>query len=279
MARPQSDTTKFILSLPRNLPIKEVVASAKAKGLTTSYTNVSRVRGAAASNKAAKPAAGPAKASATTTAKVATKLPPKASTTKPTATAKAAPISKSEFIRQQPQAMPAAAVVAKAKAAGMVFDDAYVSKIRSAARQKAKRKSPVKPGAAPKPTPSAPKAAAKATTNVPSKADFVRARAHLSPKEIVEDAISAGLELDVSYVYNVRNYDRARKGPMKTTDKAASQPAGGSGSRTSSPRLTTTAARSSVEDLLRAAAAELGLGRAIEILQAERARVRSVIGG
>jgi hypothetical protein len=33
----------------------------------------------------------------------------------------------------------------------------------------------------------------------------------------------------------------------------------------------------SVEDLLKAAAAELGLGRAIEILQGERARVRAVI--
>jgi hypothetical protein len=34
-----------------------------------------------------------------------------------------------------------------------------------------------------------------------------------------------------------------------------------------------------VEDLLRAAAAELGLGRAMEILEGERARVRAVLGG
>ena len=37
-----------------------------------------------------------------------------------------------------------------------------------------------------------------------SKADFVRARSHLSPEEIVEDAKAAGLKLDTSYVYNVR---------------------------------------------------------------------------
>ncbi len=35
---------------------------------------------------------------------------------------------------------------------------------------------------------------------------------------------------------------------------------------------------SSVEDLLRAVAAEIGLGRAMEILAGERARVRRVLG-
>jgi hypothetical protein len=36
---------------------------------------------------------------------------------------------------------------------------------------------------------------------------------------------------------------------------------------------------SSIEDLLKAVAAELGLGMAMEILQGERARVRMVMGG
>jgi hypothetical protein len=35
---------------------------------------------------------------------------------------------------------------------------------------------------------------------------------------------------------------------------------------------------SSVEELLRAAAAEIGLARAVEILEGERARVRAMIG-
>jgi hypothetical protein len=35
---------------------------------------------------------------------------------------------------------------------------------------------------------------------------------------------------------------------------------------------------SSAENLLRAVAAELGLGRAVEILQGERARVRGLMG-
>jgi hypothetical protein len=36
---------------------------------------------------------------------------------------------------------------------------------------------------------------------------------------------------------------------------------------------------SSVDDLLRAVAAELGLGRAVEILAGERARIRAVLRG
>jgi hypothetical protein len=44
MARPISETTKFILSLPKTLTAKEVLAKAKAGGLETSESNVHRVR-------------------------------------------------------------------------------------------------------------------------------------------------------------------------------------------------------------------------------------------
>jgi len=44
MARPISETTTFILSLPTTLPAKEVLAKAKARGIKTSENNVHRVR-------------------------------------------------------------------------------------------------------------------------------------------------------------------------------------------------------------------------------------------
>jgi len=44
MARPPSTLSKFILSLPRNLPVKDVIAKAKAKGLKATESNIYRVR-------------------------------------------------------------------------------------------------------------------------------------------------------------------------------------------------------------------------------------------
>jgi len=44
MARPPSTLSKFILSLPRSLPVKEVIAKAKAKGLKATESNIYRVR-------------------------------------------------------------------------------------------------------------------------------------------------------------------------------------------------------------------------------------------
>jgi hypothetical protein len=55
------------------------------------------------------------------------------------------------------------------------------------------------------------------------------------------------------------------------------------GKATKTEAATSSAARKSpatkVEDLLRAVAAEIGLGRAIELLQADRARVHAVLRG
>jgi len=43
MARPRSALTNFILSLPRDLPSKEVIARAKAKGMKANERGVFRV--------------------------------------------------------------------------------------------------------------------------------------------------------------------------------------------------------------------------------------------
>ncbi len=174
----------------------------------------------------------------------------RAKTLKPT-------LSKSDFIRKQPVTLSAAEVIAKAKAAGIKFAPVLVYKVRGRAKSKAKAKraSTPKPIAA---TPSKPQ----------SKADFVRGLPASTPaKEVVKLAKAAGIKLGIFYVYGVR---RVAKMAAKKKRSAARTGA-------SVPRPITTA--SSAENLLKAVAAEIGLGPSIEILQGERARVRAVIGG
>jgi len=159
-------------------------------------------------------------------------------------------LNKSTFIRQQPASMSATEVIAAGKQAGLKISRALVHIARGrAAKGKTKRAA----------------ASNGATKPTHSKAAFVRARAHLSPREIVEDAEAAGLKLDVGYVYNVRG--AANPGARRSTERTAP----------SVTRPITTASK--VEDLLRAVAAEVGLARAVEVLEAERARVRTVLRG
>ena len=44
MARPRSALTTFILSLPHNVPVADVIAQARVKGLEASERSVYRVR-------------------------------------------------------------------------------------------------------------------------------------------------------------------------------------------------------------------------------------------
>jgi hypothetical protein len=163
-------------------------------------------------------------------------------------------ISKSDFIRNQPNTMSAAEVVAKAKDAGMTIRPGLIYEVRRAA--KAKR------GVAKKVT-------KKATKPVQSKAAFVRANRSLSPQEIVAKAKTEGIKLDVGYVYNVRGADKAARKKKRAAAK--------------SPTVSTVASTGSwsvsqhAETLLRAVAAEIGLGQAIELLHAERTRVHSLL--
>jgi hypothetical protein len=187
--------------------------------------------------------------------------------------------SKSAFIRSQPATLSAAEVVKKAKAAGIKFNPQLVYNVRGgskAMKGTVKKTTTAKPVAAP---------ASKTSTKV-SKSDFVRARAHLSPKEIVEDAKGEGIKFDVKYVYNVRTYDKtgAKKKPAKAPATRPSAPTVKPTPKRATPRNGAPVPRpittaSSAEDLLRAVASEVGLGRAIELLQGERARVHSILRG
>jgi hypothetical protein len=173
--------------------------------------------------------------------------------------------SKSAFIRSQPATLSAVEVVAKGEVAGIKFSPQLVYNVRGGSKR---RKSTGKKTSTTKPV------AATAKSKV-SKADFVRDRSHLSPKEIVEDSKAAGIKLDVSYVYNVRGYEKS-KTKTKVTKRAARRV---TSPRKAPPLPRPIASTRTAEDLLRAVAAEIGLGRAIEILEAERARVHSILRG
>jgi hypothetical protein len=171
--------------------------------------------------------------------------------------------NKSDFIRQH-ASLSTADVIAKAKTAGLKVSSSLVYMVRSraGAKKAVAKKTSAKPTAAP----------SKAAPASVSKADFVRARTHLSPKEIVEDARTAGVKFDAGYVYKVRGYD-------KTAGKKKRDGAKPRTARAGAPVPRPITNRSSAEDLLRAVAAEVGLGRAIELLQGERARVHSILRG
>jgi hypothetical protein len=150
-------------------------------------------------------------------------------------------VSKSDFVRSQPSTLSAAEVLAKAKEAGIKLTPQLVYKVRSDAKPK-------------------------------SKAAFVRGLPVSTPaKDVVKQAKALGLTLSINYVYNIRG---AAKTAAKKKRAAAKSPAvnavmNGAGSRVSA----------SAESLLKAVAAEIGLGPAIEILQGERARVHVVLRG
>ena len=103
-----------------------------------------------------------------------------------------------------------------------------------------------------------------------SKAAFVRSLPTSTPaKEVVAKAKSQGITLTDAYVYNVRATSKAGKG--KKSSKRGS-------SSTRRPLTVKVGGGRGAEDLLRAVAAELGLARAIAVLETEHARVRKLLG-
>jgi hypothetical protein len=108
-------------------------------------------------------------------------------------------------------------------------------------------------------------AKSKSTPKKQSKAAFVRSLPATTPaKEVVAKAKALGMQLSEPYVYNVRATSKvsARKHPGARHTNGAHSLGG-----------------RSAEDLLRAVAAELGLARAIGVLQAEHDRVHRLLGG
>jgi hypothetical protein len=186
--------------------------------------------------------------------------------------------NKSEFIRSQPAELSAAQVVEKAKAEGLTIEPGLVYNVRGRAKSLGKAKKAATPAPAkkgPTPAPAAKKASSNGAKKPASKAAFVRQFPHLTPKEIVEKAKDEGLKLEVGYVYNIRSADKGAHG--KPTKSPAARPSAPKAAAAPvRPRATS---HSNEEELLKIVAAEVGLGRAIEVLQGERARVMAAIGG
>jgi hypothetical protein len=132
-----------------------------------------------------------------------------------------------------------------------------------------RKKKPTATKNAPAPPKPAAPARSKTTSAAPqSKAGFVRAQsANLTAREVVDEGKAVGITLTTTYVYNVRGKSKGRK--------AKARPA----ARNAAPRATNGARAGGAEDVLRALAAEIGLARAIALLEDERRSVRRLIAG
>jgi hypothetical protein len=100
----------------------------------------------------------------------------------------------------------------------------------------------------------------------------------LSARDVVAKAKAAGITLTDTYVYNVRGAAKAAANAKATPNKVTAKPATPIKTSGALPAVKNGASTYSVESLLKALAAEIGLGRASEILAGERARVQAVLG-
>ncbi|MGA3121851.1 MAG: hypothetical protein ABSF69_13880 [Polyangiaceae bacterium] len=117
------------------------------------------------------------------------------------------------------------------------------------------------------------------TAPTQTKAAFVRSvDPRLSARDVVAKAKAAGITLTDTYVYNVRGAAKAAANAKATPNKVTAKPATPIKTSGALPAVKNGASTYSVESLLKALAAEIGLGRASEILAGERARVQAVLG-
>jgi hypothetical protein len=221
-------------------------------------------------------------------------------------------MSGSEFIRTQPVDMPAAEVIAKAKAAGIGVKSGLVYEVRALERRKtAARKAPVVADVKGKPATATATPAPKkpAATSPISKSDWIRAQpASLTAAELVAKAKEAGIKMEPVLVYTVRGRAKAKDvtakavaahseagrtqldlfpaavapnavTPITPEPAAVVAPVGPKPEPAPTPVPNAPAGRTTAEDLLRAVASEIGLRRAIGLLEEQRARVLNVIGG
>jgi hypothetical protein len=102
-----------------------------------------------------------------------------------------------------------------------------------------------------------------------TKSAFVRSLPSLPAKEVVEQAKAAGITLKPKQVYNIRAAAKGKSAKKTTAKNGASHAVSGLSSRKSPARIA---------ELLLAVAAEMGLARAIELLEGERRKVQSILG-
>lgn len=112
------------------------------------------------------------------------------------------------------------------------------------------------------------KAAKPLTSTKPpkSKAAFVRSLPSSTPaKEVVAKGKTLGLSLSINYVYNIRGAAKKKRAAAKSQVLSTV------------PSTRPWSVSQHAETLLRAVAAEIGVARALEVLQGERTRVHSIL--
>ena len=290
MPKTQSPLTLFILSQPETLSAKEVADKAREAGFSTNPDAVKQTRRRTKERGAKLAKKSTLKSTKPTAKKKATSKKPSPKTG----------MSKSDFIRRQPLDLPAAEVVAKAKAAGVELKSGLVYEVRATLRRKKGAKKATLAMSPPAKSTHSKPSAAKAGG---SKSDFIRRQpASLSAAEVIAKAKEAGLKIEPDLVYKVRGArKKADKGtarakaavaptvktvapaPKAAPKKAASHAAprkvvakhAASKPATNGSRKSPTSA----EDLLRAVASEIGLARAIGVLEEQRRQVLKMLGG
>ena len=174
--------------------------------------------------------------------------------------------------------MSAAEVVEKAKAEGRKFDVSLVHKARRRAVGKVTGGKKKTTGTAARSTSSVTVTNGASQKPAQSKAEFVRRLPLSTPaKEVIAQAKAAGISISETHIYGIRSAAKAARTKIALARKSTAptpHPAPTANASSPAPK-----ANGKAEDLLRAVAAELGLGTAIALLQDERARVRAVIGG
>jgi hypothetical protein len=199
--------------------------------------------------------------------------------------------SKTAFVQGLPNNTPAKEVVAKAAAEGITISEAYVHTIRSAAKRGAKAKDAKAPAkkAAKKEEAAAAAAPAKAEApkkkrgkragkgGGPSKREFIESLPRETPvSEVIAAAKKAGLSVSSNYVYLLRS--AAKKAGGGAAAPAAKD--AGAKKAAAATKATVSAvasiARGSSEGRFVDLVAEIGLGRADELLTEFRAKLKTL---
>lgn len=179
------------------------------------------------------------------------------------------PLTKTAFVRQLPEDMPAKEVVDKAKAAGIELSEAYVYEIRSAAKRA--KKKPGSEKAAKAPAKRAVTSEAKDTGM--TKREFVESFSPTTPAtEVIAKAAERGLSLTAKYIYNLRSEAKAGK---KSAPVAA---APSKAAHVSAPAavVVSTGSLDALETKFVDLTLDLGLSRAAKLLEKVRAQAKGM---
>jgi hypothetical protein len=114
----------------------------------------------------------------------------------------------------------------------------------------------------------------KNTKSTQSKADFIRSMPKASVADVVTKGKAAGLKFSPQYVYAVRGAAK----PKRKAAPVVAPVVNGAAASATIERPGPAKARPSAADVLRAAAAELGMEKAIELLTSDRALLQRVTG-